>query len=155
VPTDIFGGRNYQFGIERQGGSINTMATVGVNLPGVFEFFLDGEQYGVFIHQDGRVVTPAAPALPGEILTVFYTGGGKTDPPTATGELASGIHHTERTAIVKINGQTVPMLFSGLTPGFFGLYQANFEMNGARGAAEFTIEHAGAVSKVVNLLAQP
>ena len=110
----------------------------------------------MFIHQDGRVVTPDAPTLASEILTAFYTGGGATDPPTATGELASGIHRTVRPAVITINSLPSKMLFSGLTPGFCGLYQANFEMTGARGGtAEFVINHAGALSNAVNLPVLP
>jgi uncharacterized protein (TIGR03437 family) len=43
------------------------------------------------------------------------------------------IHQSVRPAVITIRGQPTKTPLSGLTPGFFGLYQANFEMTDARG----------------------
>ena len=65
------------------------------------------------------------------------------------GHSASGIHSTERAAVISINGQIVSM-------GFCGLYQANCQTNSTRGGtAEFTINQGGAVSQVVKLAVLP
>ena len=54
--------------------------TVVAEAPGLFPFAADGKAYAVVSRPDGSPVTPASPARVGELLTVFGTGFGPTDP---------------------------------------------------------------------------
>jgi uncharacterized protein (TIGR03437 family) len=79
--------------------------------------------------------TCGQPAHVGDVLQVFVTGLGKATPggdpngPTlATGKTApaSGILYlTVQTPAVTIGGIPVPVQYSGIAPGFAGLYQIN------------------------------
>ena len=55
------------------------------------------------------------------------TGGGAVTPPVAAGQPApsSPLSTTLTTPLVSINGQNAAVSFSGLTPGYVGLYQIN------------------------------
>jgi uncharacterized protein (TIGR03437 family) len=79
------------------------------------------------------VATAAAPAKPGDLLVLYATGLGGTQPLPATGQIpqfAGFINGFTTGALqVLLNGKaldpkTIP--YAGLTPGFAGLYQINF-----------------------------
>jgi uncharacterized protein (TIGR03437 family) len=53
--------------------------TVVRNAPGLFQQNVNGQSFAVALHEDGSLVTPASPALRGELLTVYGTGFGPTD----------------------------------------------------------------------------
>ncbi len=50
------------------------------NAPGLFPMNLGGQSYALVLHADGTLVTPDAPAIIGELLTVYGTGFGPTAP---------------------------------------------------------------------------
>jgi uncharacterized protein (TIGR03437 family) len=79
--------------------------------------------------------TCGQPAHVGDVLQVFVTGLGKATPGGAPGGLilatgqvapASGVlYETVETPIVTIGGIPAQVQFSGIAPGFAGLYQVN------------------------------
>ena len=76
------------------------------------------------------VVPGARPAKPGDIVTLYGTGFGATDPPVAPGALATGVSKVTTTPVtVTIGGVTLAsadVLYAGLSPGSIsGLYQLN------------------------------
>jgi uncharacterized protein (TIGR03437 family) len=79
------------------------------------------------------------PAKRGDSIQVYATGLGLVTPngdpngtPLATGQVApadgSTIYATVAAPTVTIGGQAVHVLFSGIAPGFAGLYQVNFQI---------------------------
>jgi uncharacterized protein (TIGR03437 family) len=82
---------------------------------------------------DGSVITPKSPASPGEVVILYATGLGKTSPPAATGEIATGAAWLVRLADfhVTVNSRACPLediLYAGAAPGFAGLYQINLRL---------------------------
>ncbi len=81
-------------------------------------------------HADGSVVTPDAPAHPGEVVVVYCTGLGDTNPRQIDGAIpaqAARILLMNQLQIL-LDGQPVPpenILYAGITPGYPGLYQIN------------------------------
>lgn len=76
------------------------------------------------------VVQGARPAKPGEIVTLYGTGFGATNPAVAPGALATGISNVTTTPVtVTIGSVTLAssdVLYTGLSPGSIsGLYQLN------------------------------
>ena len=74
------------------------------------------------------------PVSPGVILQIFVTGLGKATPggdlagdPLPAGEVAPGVpaYNTVETPVVTMGGIPARVDFSGLAPGFSGLYQIN------------------------------
>jgi uncharacterized protein (TIGR03437 family) len=54
--------------------------TIVRNAPGLFQQEVNGQSFAVALHEDGSAVTPDSPARPGELLTVYGTGFGPTNP---------------------------------------------------------------------------
>jgi adhesin/invasin len=68
---------------------------------------------------------PATPATAGDILAIFCTGLGAVNPavPDGAGAPSSPPAATVATPSVSIGGRPAKVPFSGLSPGFVGLYQ--------------------------------
>jgi uncharacterized protein (TIGR03437 family) len=65
-------------------------------------------------------------AHPGDVLTMFMTGLGATNPSFEPGELAAGIARVAAPVRVRVGDNDAAFDFAGLAPGFAGLYQINF-----------------------------
>ena len=74
-----------------------------------------------------RTSTPAKPASRGDAVVIYCTGLGAIDSTLAPGVAAplSPVAKTLTPATATIGGLPAEVFFSGLTPGFFGLYQVN------------------------------
>lgn len=76
-----------------------------------------------------NVVPHASPAKPGDIVSLFGTGFGDTNPPVPAGQLATGQSTLTNPITVTIGTTTLAsadVLYAGLTPGSIsGLYQFN------------------------------
>jgi uncharacterized protein (TIGR03437 family) len=76
---------------------------------------------------NNTVVTLANPVHKGDMLTIYLTGMGVTDPildaglPSPSDPLAA----VATDAQVTIDGATLPVEFAGLAPGQIGVYQIN------------------------------
>ena len=85
------------------------------------------------VHLDGSVISPSAPAAPGEIIVIYANGLGRTSPDTTSGQLANAafsIYYASQLQVL-LNGTPCPagsVLYAGLTPGFAGLYQINLTL---------------------------
>jgi len=82
----------------------------------------------VAIHSDFRsLVTDENPALPGEVLHMYLTGGGAVSPPVATGVAAPGSPLSKITTPISVvaagYGEPVSVYFFGLAPGTIGVWQ--------------------------------
>lgn len=81
-------------------------------------------------HADGTVVSTDAPAQPGEVIVVYGTGFGKTNPSQKNGVVpasAAPILMLNQLQVL-LDGQALPpqnILYAGITPGYPGLYQVN------------------------------
>jgi uncharacterized protein (TIGR03437 family) len=96
--------------------------------PGIFTTNEQGFGQGAILKSDGvTLAQPGTPASIGETITIYCTGLGATTPPATEGQPApsSTLARTENTTTVMIGGQPAQVQFSGLTPGFAGLYQVN------------------------------
>lgn len=96
--------------------------------PGIFVMNSAGTGQGAVLNQDNTLNSTAAPAAPGSVIQIFASGLGVTNPPAATnhpGAAAEPLNRTVTTPAVRIGGVDSEVLFSGLAPGFVGLYQVN------------------------------
>lgn len=104
--------------------------------PGVFTSPTPASGIGTaaVLHANYAPVTQASPAKTGETVLLYLTGLGSTTPVVPDGAAApsSGLAKTDETIFLDlfdqnnkdVNVTSVP--FSGLAPGFAGLYQINF-----------------------------
>ena len=134
APFELTPGQTTTIEVENNG-SRSTISNVPVfrAQPGIFEIFpaSSGGSVVAAVHANGGLVTPDTPASPGEVIAMFYTGGGKL---AATSGVATGALGPVPAAplplptVVGIDNGGVPVLFSGYAPGFIGLYQVNFQV---------------------------
>ena len=104
-------------------------------LPGIF--ILDSANNGA-VHANGTIVTAPSPATHGETVVLYLTGMGTVSNAPQAGQPASltTLSPTTFTPIVTMGGMPAQVSFSGLTPGFIGLYQINAVVpGGAAGAS--------------------
>lgn len=82
------------------------------------------------LHQNGRLVTAAFPAVPGEFVSIYMTGLGAVVGTIGAGEAAptSPLAPTRATVKATIAGVEVTPTFAGLAPGFAGLYQVDIQV---------------------------
>ena len=113
------------------GGVSNTFnLTLLSTAPAVFHSAVAGDVTNlptVIRFTNGLVVTATNPVHRGDILTIYLTGMGAVNPPVPDGSPApsSPLSTTVITPDVHIGGTGLPVLFSGLVPGYVGLYVIN------------------------------
>jgi uncharacterized protein (TIGR03437 family) len=108
-------------------GNSNTVTvSLGVTSPGIYSLDQSGTGAGAIEHANGSVVNAANPAVAGETVVVFLTGMGAVTPTIADGTASTGApQHQTPLPTVYVADQQATVNFSGLTPGFPGLYQLN------------------------------
>jgi uncharacterized protein (TIGR03437 family) len=114
----------------------STSGTASVNLriartaPAIFTTNSQGTGAGAIQHGlTGALVADTNPATPGEIVSVYCTGLGAVTLGIATGAAAPvPPPQTIIPAQVSIAGAPARVTYSGLAPGFAGLYQVNVQI---------------------------
>lgn len=112
-----------------------TSATQTVKLtsfaPGIFTTNSQGTGQGAILDSAYRLVDSSNPATPGStVLQIYCTGLGPVSnrPPSGAPAPSSPLAVTTTSPTVTIGGVPAPVLFSGLAPGFVGLYQVNAQV---------------------------
>jgi uncharacterized protein (TIGR03437 family) len=96
--------------------------------PGIF---LYNGNYAVAELPDYSLIGPDNPASPGDTIVMYVTGLGPLDLDLTNGYGAPSTPPFATTVDpfqVQVNGEDCNVLFSGLGPGFVGLYQVNFTL---------------------------
>jgi uncharacterized protein (TIGR03437 family) len=145
-PTEIDAQLPTEFGTGRVTLTVRS-TKLGVSSPGVLValnrtspavFAVDpgnGQPVAAIVHAaDYALVTPDYPAERDETIVLFTTGLGATNPTIASGEPAPAdpLSKTTETVEVTIGGQPYPVLWSGLTPNWVGVYQILLYVPGDR-----------------------
>jgi len=105
--------------------------TVAASQPGIFTTNQQGTGQGAIRDTQGRLVDTAAPAAAGEIVQVYCTGLGTTQPAIASGQAAPSAEPLARATLpvtATVGGKSAVVHFAGLAPGFVGLYQVNVQI---------------------------
>lgn len=131
--------------------------------PGIFSLTQDGKGQGVVISKghSWKIAGPpsianAEPVNPVDVISIFCTGLGAVSNVPRSGEAASAVDISETTlpVSVEIGGVDAEVLFSGLAPGFVGLYQVNAVVprDAPQGEAiPLVVEVGGVLSNVVTI----
>ncbi len=97
--------------------------------PGIFENSRNGVRIAAALHADFSLVEPSHPARPNEVILLFLTGLGITDP--AVGTNVPGPAPPPRSVIspvVGIDDEGVEVLGSFYAPNLISAYQINFRV---------------------------
>jgi uncharacterized protein (TIGR03437 family) len=125
---------------------------VAATAPGVF-VTADGVTAAAIEPVSGQAITAANPARQGTAVTLFASGLGPVTPPMATGAASTGLTQTNQPVTVTVGGSAATVTYSGLAPGFVGLYQINLLLpSGIQpGDAPIVLTAGGVTAKVANL----
>ncbi len=120
---------------------------VNPTTPGVFTSSY-GLGYAIVEHANGSLVSPTSPAQPGETVVTYASGLGTVYPTVPDGSAAPGdpLSVTSNTITVNISGIQAPVTaysFTGLAPGFAGLYQVNVTIPSTAAAGDNTLDISG------------
>ncbi|HEX4275135.1 MAG TPA: hypothetical protein VHZ74_07265 [Bryobacteraceae bacterium] len=85
-------------------------------------FTTDGTSIAA-VHADYTLIDAAHPAKPGEVIVLYGTGFGSTNPAVATDQLVTTAEPLANPAQISIGGANAPVAFAGLVEA--GLYQFN------------------------------
>jgi uncharacterized protein (TIGR03437 family) len=133
--------------------------------PGLFSVSQGGSGQGAILisgttllaaAQNAVLGVESRPVRRGEFVEVFGTGFGAVtnQPLTGSPAVAPGISHTTTQPTATIGGESARVGFSGLAPGFVGLYQINLEVPQTApsgGAVEVRVNIGGAESNAVTI----
>lgn len=115
---------------------------------------------GVFgtLDQVGGIVSASNPARRGQVIQIYANGLGDVDLKPASGDPTPSTLPLAKTKVsptVTIGGSDAPVFFSGLAPGFVGLYQVNATIpaNAPTGTQPLKIS-IGGIDASVNLPVQ-
>ncbi len=121
VPWELSGSSSMRVEVMAGGVASNSAnMDLAVTAPGIF----------AITDAKGNLVTASNPAAPGEYLVIYCTGLGAVSNPPASGAGApsSPLSETTDATTVTIGGVPAQVSYSGLTPGFAGLYQVNVQV---------------------------
>jgi len=97
----------------------------GESAPGVFSLPRDPSR-AIVMHSDGSLNSFSNPARSGDVVILFATGEGQTEPPGMDGKLSTSPFPRPRLPVsLTIGGRPAALTFAGSAPGFAGLLQLN------------------------------
>jgi uncharacterized protein (TIGR03437 family) len=122
-------GQTVQLIVTRDGiPSVPLRLAVLPSRPGIFTQSNTGSGAGSVVDNTGAyVVDPAHPAHRGDVISIYCTGLGPVDQPVDITKPAPGTEPLPRVngVSVIVGNNSAEVLYAGLAPGFFGLYQVN------------------------------
>jgi uncharacterized protein (TIGR03437 family) len=150
------------FVVSRSTGQV--LGTVNIPMaeasPALFTLTSTGSGQVAALNSDDTVNGPSTPVGAGTVISMYGTGQGRLAGAPPDGAPAQGIISTEERPRVILNGVAVPddhVLFSGLAPGFVGVWQINVripETQASGNAVPVVVQFKGVSSNNPQLPAQ-
>ena len=126
VPYEIAGQSSATVQVVDNGAAGNTVTVPVLNAqPGTFVYTVGSTTFGAILHPSYALANTSNPATAGETVLIYCTGLGAITPSVPDGNAAQGATSTMIAPTVTIGGVSATIAYSGLAPGFVGLYQIN------------------------------
>ena len=142
VPWEVAGQASATVQVINNGVPSNTVNVPVLNFqPGVFAYFVPGLPlaFGAILHANYQLADRAHPATANETVLIYCTALGLVTPAQQDGAAAVGGPTTVATPVVIIGGKQAHISYSGLAPGFVGLYQINADVPAGLGAGNQSV----------------
>jgi uncharacterized protein (TIGR03437 family) len=155
VPYEVAGLTQVPIQVQYHGAySVPQTFQVAAASPAAFTFNSTGSGTAIAANQDGIFNGPSSPAEKGSYVTIYFTGGGQTNPAGVTGSITRvGLKWLTQPIMVTVGGQSAAVLFDGAAPGLIdGLGQLNIQLspNTPSGPAQSLIITVGGISSTAN-----
>lgn len=135
VPFSVAGSPTTQVQYEYRGVRSNPITVnVAATRPGIFTLDSSGQGDGAILDTAYRVISQTNPARRGEVILLFATGGGVTNPPSVDGQIAVSAPFpvVPSSVTARIGGIDCPIQYAGGASGLVaGALQINLQV--ARG----------------------
>jgi len=166
IPPEIGAGDSVPAQLRKPDGTtLLTTLRVAASAPGIFTLLMTGSGQAAALNQDSTLngnsqsIVGAKPAARGSVIQIFATGAGATNPAVAAGVAAptSPLAFTVAQPTVTLGGKNAVVQFSGLAPGFVGLWQINAVISAdvtPGNAVSLSISAAGQTSNSVTIAVQ-
>jgi trimeric autotransporter adhesin len=131
VPYEIAGQSQITMQVQYQGASsAGIVLQVAIAAPGAFTFNGTGTGQAIAANQDGTFNGASNPAAPGSYVTVYFTGGGETNPPGVDGSVTGLVlKWLTQPVTVTVGGVAATVAFDGAAPTFVdGVGQLNIQL---------------------------
>jgi uncharacterized protein (TIGR03437 family) len=104
-------------------------STVYALQPGIFQTSPPGgASYATAQRPDGSFVSPANPAVAGEVITMQVTGLGQVSPAAATNQVGVAGQNVLAGVLVGVENNGAPVISAAYSPGQVGLYTVTFQI---------------------------
>lgn len=154
LPYDIAPGRVSLVVTTVEGSSNLFMVDLVSTSPGVFTRAMNGRGQALYFDPHFQLGDAVAP---GDVLIVYATGLGATDPTGVAGESGSSAEPFQRVVDplkVFIGEAEAEVAFAGLAPGFAGVYQVNIVAPSGLATDRVVLKSAGRQSNATNVSIQ-
>lgn len=160
VPYLTVPGGVVQVYVDNNGSTSNLVSQyTGLTSAGVFTNPAGGLGYAAALHANNSVISAQSPAQTGETVELYLTGLGAVKPPVSDGAPAPGNPPSSTTSTPQVflldaagNYRQAAVTFSGLAPGYAGLYQINLTIPSGLVAGDATIEVSAEDSVTIQAL---
>ncbi len=157
VPYELPTGTTVSLVVKR--GDIFTtpeVVTIVPAQPAIFTTNQSGSGQGVIVDPQFRLVDGSNAAAAGDVVLLFATGLGATNPPVASGTAppADTLARVVLPVTVTVGGREAAVEFAGLAPNFVGLYQVNVRVPqgvAPSGSTPVVMTQGGIASNTVTL----
>jgi len=150
VPYEIAGQSQVVIAVQYQSQSVTAALPVASAAPGIYTLTAGGSGQAAAVNRDGTVNGPFNPAANGTYVTIYFTGGGQTNPPGVSGSVTGSVLKWLTQAIsVTVGNQPATVQFDGSAPTFVdGVDQLNIQLasNTPSGAQSVVITIGGILS---------
>jgi uncharacterized protein (TIGR03437 family) len=149
APYEIAGQSQVVMQVQYQGVSSagsSTLLQVASAAPGLFTFNSTGTGPAAAVNQDGSFNGSSNPAADGSYVTLYFTGGGLTNPAGVTGSVSGSVlKWLAQTVTVTVGGQPAIVAFDGAAPTFIdGFLQLNIGLpSGVHGTVPVVVSVGG------------
>jgi uncharacterized protein (TIGR03437 family) len=155
APYEIAGQTQITLQVSYAGSGSAIPVAVASVAPGVFTSNSAGTGQAIAANPDGSLNTPLTPADRGSFVTLYFTGGGQTNPPGVTGSVNGGaLKRITQNVQATVGGVPAIVTFAGAAPGLVdGVMQLNVQLspNTPAGAAQPVVVTVGGVSSAANV----
>lgn len=131
VPYELAGQSQVVMQVQSQAGVASQTVQIASASPGAYTLDASGSGQAAAVNLDGTINGPANPAAKGSYVTIYFTGGGQTNPSGVTGSVTGSVlKWLTQLITVTVGNQPATVTFDGAAPTYVdGVNQLNIQLS--------------------------